>query len=158
MKGQAKALSILLAEFWARQQADSAYPIVKPSSGTRIISGKVFDANNKAPLAYVNVGIPGKNRGTVTQQDGSFVLAIDKDMYEDSIRFSIAGYQARTVKIGQLLSVFLNEKITELKEVVVASRSPKTRRLGNTSTSRSVSIGFLMRFLGAELGVKDQAR
>lgn len=160
LKGQSKALSILLAEFWARQQADSAYPIVKPSNGTRIISGKVFDANNKAPLAYVNVGIPGKNRGTVTQQDGSFVLAIDKEMDQDSIQLSMAGYRGETIpvdrllKTGQPLSVFLNEKITELKEVVVASRSPKTRRLGNTSTSRSVSIGFPMRFLGAELGVK----
>ena len=117
LKGQSKALSILLAEFWARQQADSAYPIVKPSNGTRIISGKVFDANNKDPLAYVNVGIPGKNRGTVTQQDGSFVLAIDKEMDQDSIQLSMAGYRGETIpvdrllKTGQPLSVFLNEKI-----------------------------------------------
>jgi len=154
LKGQTKALSILLAEFWTRQHADSAYPIIKTSNGTRIIRGKVFDANNGAPLAYVNVGIPGKNRGTVTQHDGRFMLAIDQDMYEDSIQFSMAGYQARTLKIGQVHSVFLHEKITELKEVVVASRSPKIRRLGNASTSRSVSVGFPMKFLGAELGVR----
>jgi dienelactone hydrolase len=154
LKGETTPLSILLDGFWTSGHADSTYPIVKRLTGNHLIRGKVFDATDGAPLAYVNVGIPGKNRGTVTQPDGSFVLTIDQDMDEDSLQFSMAGYQARTVKIGQPLRVFLNEKTTELKEVVVASRAPKTRRLGNTSTSRSVSIGFPMRFLGAELGVR----
>jgi pimeloyl-ACP methyl ester carboxylesterase len=154
LKGQTKAMSMLLAECWTKQHADSAYPIAKHANGRHVITGKVFDAKDKAPLAFVNVGIPGKNRGTVTRHDGSFALTIDQEMNEDSIQFSMAGYQARTMKIHQPLSVFLNEKITELKEVVITSRAPKTRRLGNTSTSRSVSVGFPMRFLGAELGIR----
>jgi pimeloyl-ACP methyl ester carboxylesterase len=154
LKGQTKEMSTLLAEFWVNRHADSIYPIAKHANDSHVIRGRVFDAKDKAPLAYVNVGIPGKNRGTVTRPDGSFTLAIDPNMNEDSVQFSIAGYQSRTIMIHQPLTVFLNEKLTELKEVVVTSRAPKTRRLGNTTTARSVSVGFPMRFLGAELGVR----
>jgi CarboxypepD_reg-like domain/X-Pro dipeptidyl-peptidase (S15 family) len=154
LKGQTNTMSMLLAEFWTKQHGDSTYPIAKHANGSHVIRGRVFDAKDKAPLAYVNVGIPGKNKGTVTQHDGRFALAIEREMDEDSIQFSMAGYQTRTIKIHQPFSVFLDEKITELKEVVISSRAPKTRRLGNTTTSKSVSVGFPMRFLGAELGIR----
>ncbi len=154
LKGQPQELAALLAECWTRQHADSAYPVAKPPTDSQIIRGKVFDAKDKTPLAYVNVGIPGRNRGTVTQHDGSFTLAIDKDMNEDSIQFSMAGYQSRTTKPAHSLTIYLNQNFTELKEVVVTQKPRKTRRLGNTTTSKSISVGFPMRFLGAELGVR----
>ncbi len=154
LKGQTKAMSMLPGEFWAKQHADSAYPIPKNANGGQVIKGRVFDAKNKAPLAYVNVGIPGKNTGTVTKPDGRFSLAIGPEMNEDSIQFSMAGYQSQTIRSAQSLAIYLNQHFSELKEVVITSRVPKTRRLGNTTTSRSVSVGFPMRFLGAELGVR----
>jgi dienelactone hydrolase len=154
LKGQTKALSTQLSTFWTTQHADSAYPVAKPLNSKNVIKGKVFDAKDKAPLAYVNVGIPGKNRGTVTQHDGSFTLAIDKDMNEDSLQCSMAGYQAQIIKIHQSLTVLLNRKITGLKEVVVTQKTRKTKKLGNTTTSKSISVGFPMRFLGAELGIR----
>ena len=101
LKGQTKAMSMLLAAFWTKQHADSAYPIAKHANDSHLIRGRVLDAKDKAPLAFVNVGIPGKNRGTVTQHDGSFALAIDPEMSEDSIQFSMTGYQTRTIKNHQ---------------------------------------------------------
>lgn len=154
LKGQPQALSTQLSAFWTTQHADSAYPVAKPQTNKHTIRGKVFDAKDKAPLAYVNVGIPGRNRGTVTKQDGSFTLAIDEDMKEDSLQCSMAGYLAQTISIHQSLTVLLRQKITELKEVVVTQKTHKTKKLGNTTTSKSISVGFPMRFLGAELGVR----
>jgi len=154
LKGKTKAMSMWLAECRTKQHADSVYPIAKHDNGSHIIRGRVFDAKDKTPLAFVNVGIPGKNKGTVTQHDGSFTLTIDGEMDKDSIQFSMAGFQPQTTKIHQPLSVFLNAKIIELKEVVITSKAPRTRRLGNTASSRSVSVGFPMKFLGAELGIR----
>jgi pimeloyl-ACP methyl ester carboxylesterase len=159
LKDQPSGLSTYLAGIW-RQQGDSNYHIVKAPGPAIVISGRVFDARDKAPLAYVNVGIPGKHNGTVTRRDGGFTLAIGVAMTRDSIQFSMAGYRHVTTSIDRLLhpkrslSFFLEEKVTDLQEVMVTSRAPVTRRLGNRSTSKSVSIGFPMRYLGAELGIR----
>ena len=154
LKGQTKAMSMLFGEFWAKQHADSTYPIPKYANGGQVIRGRVFDAKNKAPLAYVNVGIPGKNTGTVTKPDGRFTLAIGPEMNEDSIQFSMAGYQSQTSKPAHSIAIYLNQNFSELKEVVVTQKNRKTKKLGNATTSKSISVGFPMRFLGAELGVR----
>lgn len=159
LKNQPAALSAYLPGIWL-QHADSTYPAVQPLGMSTVITGRVFDAKDKTPLAYVNIGIPGKNTGTVTRQNGSFTLAIQQGMDKDSIRLSMAGYRLATIYIHHLLhlkqpvSIFLDQKVAELQEVIVTSRARITRRLGNRTTSKSVSIGFPMRFLGAELGIR----
>jgi hypothetical protein len=161
LKGRTAPLSNWLAVSRQKNHTDSAYPVVRPMTGKGlVIRGKVLDQKDKTPLAFVNVGIPEKNLGTVTQHDGSFILVIGPELSGDSIRLSMVGYKGQTIKIDRLikqkqpLTFLLGERIAELKEVVVTSKAPRSRRLGNTTTSLFVSVGFPMRFLGAELGVR----
>ena len=141
--------------------ADSVYPSVKSSDRKNdlVIRGRVRDSKRKEPLAYVNVGIPDKNIGTVTQKDGVFAIRLGQELKEDSIRISKAGYDSRTYSIAILLQkkmidIFLNERVVELKEVVVTAKAIKTKKIGNTTTSKFVSIGLPLRFLGSETGIK----
>ncbi|HEY4111069.1 carboxypeptidase-like regulatory domain-containing protein [Puia sp.] len=136
--------------------ADSTYPVVRtaPKNGT-VISAKIIDGEDKAPLAFVNVGIPGKNLGTVTGDQGLFTLPIDPGLANDSLTLSMVGYQPQNIPLKALPGIIqLHRTNTMLTDVVVIGRTRKPRKLGNTTTSRFMSVGFPLRFLGAEIGVR----
>jgi hypothetical protein len=39
--------------------------------------GQVFCINNATPVSYANIGVVGKNIGTVSDEDGRFLLPLD---------------------------------------------------------------------------------
>jgi len=139
-----------------RLPADSSYPVVSSMSGKRTaIAARVLDAEDKTPLAYVNVGIPGENTGTVTNDDGSFKLHIDSHLSNDSLAVSMAGYVRRLIPLKKVPGIILlDRKSGALNEAVVTQIVRPTKIIGNTTASKLLSVGFPMRFLGAEIGVK----
>ncbi len=81
----------------------------------------------------------------------------------DSLKFSMAGYMSQVIPISDLINqkepnvIFLKESFSELKEVVISKRVSRSKTIGNTTTSKFVSIGLPLKFLGTEIGVKTQA-
>ena len=142
---------------------DSIYPVLKTyKKKTFLIKGKVVDMEKNEALPYVNIGINNKNVGTVTQRDGSFRLDIDSAFISDSLTISMAGYQGQTLNISLLIKqskpiiIPLKERYSELKEVVITKKTLPIKILGNTTTSKFISVGLPLKFLGSEVGVKIQ--
>jgi len=134
---------------------DSPYPVVGRSQKVTTIAARVIDGEDNSPLAYVNVGIPGKNVGTVTQEDGSFKLDVDSQLVNDSLAFSMAGYERYMIPLKKIpKTVVMGRRSGGLTEVVVTSSIRRSKVVGNTTTSKLVSVGFPMRFLGSEMGVR----
>lgn len=161
LKNKGDGLSSQLSAIFRQQIGDSVYPQMNKPGKTRelIIKGMVADKKNNEPLAYVNVGIPGKNIGTVTRQDGRFVIHADQNMENDSLKVSMVGYQSATFSIDHLLKknaspILLTEKMADLKAVTVTAKVLKPKKIGNTTTSRFVSVGLPLKFLGSETGIK----
>ena len=134
-----------------------AYNIL--SAQTEIV-GNIKDRNNNEPLAYVNIGIVGKNMGTVSNIEGEFSLKIPFTFNEDTMRLSMIGYESKEFIVKDFISqikenseIFLSESVTRLKEVVVSGRELKTEVLGNKTTSTMVSAGFESNMLGNEVGI-----
>jgi hypothetical protein len=158
-KGKNELLPFL-DSLYQNRIADSSYPLVKIKKNLILVKGKIVDEYNRESLAFVNVGIRNKNIGTVSSQDGNFQLSIDPALKKDSLTFSMAGYQTRIISLKDLLGspkpfiVSLRVKIFELKEVSIISKAMKTEVLGNTTTSRFVSIGLPLKFLGSETGIR----
>lgn len=103
-------------------------------SQTEII-GKVIDAKTQSPLSYVNIGVKNKNIGTVSKEDGSFIISIPSDFQNDSLTFSMVGYHELSFLIKDLVSVKeitvqLKEKTTRLKEVVITGEKLIQRKYG----------------------------
>jgi predicted alpha/beta superfamily hydrolase len=99
------------------------------------ITGKVIDINEHHPLAYVNIGIKEKNIGTVSREDGSFVINIPSQYRSDSLTFSIVGYYESNLSISSLIAdenvvVRLNEKATQLEEVVITGEKLVEKKYG----------------------------
>jgi len=134
---------------------DSRGPVVTRSGKSTTITSRVLDAEDKTPLAYVNVGIPGKNVGTVTREDGSFTLDIDSLQMKDSLAISMAGYQTRGIPIKKASGVILLDRRSGgLPQAVVTQNLRRREILGNRTTSKMISVGLPTRYLGAEIGVR----
>ena len=124
--------------------------------GQNEISGIVLNETSKLPVEYVNIGIAGKNFGTVTDKNGIFNLLIESQYKNDSLLFSCIGYEPYSIKISDLQkdnNIYLKEKSFLLDEIVVSPRIFKERTLGITSKSKFATAGFANNKLGYELGV-----
>ncbi|MBD1392362.1 carboxypeptidase-like regulatory domain-containing protein [Mucilaginibacter glaciei] len=118
--------------------------------------GIVKDAGTGHSLPYVNVGITGKNIGTVTDSAGRYKISLIGHE-ADIIKISMIGYLAQTYQIADFIAgnkkiILLQPSVTQLKEVKVTNRKWKEGVLGNTSQSDNTNAGFSDNILGHEIG------
>lgn len=125
----------------------------------QLFEGKVLLKDTKTGIAFVDVGIIGQNIGTVTDQSGNFSINLEKINDNDSIRFSMIGYDSksflvRSFKEDSIKTIYLSPKSYFLTEVKVFYH--KTRRiiLGSPVNTETLKSGFGENNLGSELGVK----
>lgn len=108
-------------------------------------------------IGYVNISVLGKNRGTVTDQSGRFNLDFGIVYDNDSLRFTMIGYEPVTITSGRLqetMVVFLHPKTYSLPELHIAAPRGRETILGTPVVSESLKSGFSDNTLGAELGIK----
>ena len=122
------------------------------------VTGVVIDANSKQPIQFVNIGIAGKNKGTVSDVNGKFHLVIDSSFDSDSILFTMIGYNPRVIAVSELKSkannkVEMHERNHEIEEVTIKPKNYKEKTLGVTSRSSIIEAGFKHNNLGYEYGV-----
>lgn len=122
------------------------------------ISGIVLNAQNRKPVEFVNVGITAKGIGTVSGIDGRFRLPADSALANDTVRFSMIGYNDFQIPVAGLTGVsgneiLLTEKVYDLTEVVVRPKIFKEKTLGVTTRFKQFSAGFKDNILGYECGI-----
>ena len=88
------------------------------------IKGIVLDKKTLKPLSYASIIVSGKSIGTVTNNNGEFVLKIPYSYkFKDSLIISYIGYQPENKAIDSLLNkkvnIFLSENSTYIKQIVV---------------------------------------
>ena len=126
-------------------------------------SGRVLSTETNSPVGFVNIGIIGKNIGTVSNEHGNFFIKLDKIYDNDSIRFSIIGYKSKTFLVSHfkndsIKTVYLKPVSYELKEVKVKYRRYREIKIGEEVTSSNLVSGFLYNDLGSEMGIKVYTR
>lgn len=125
--------------------------------------GKILSGTTNLGIGYVNVGIIGRNIGTVTDESGNFKINLEKINDNDSIRFSMIGYQSKSFLVSQfkensIKEVYLNPRSYYLREVKIVYIKPRGIRLGTPVTSNDLRSGFANNDLGSELGIKVYVR
>ncbi len=91
-------------------------------SQTQTISGKITDIKTGAPLADVSIKVKGARKGTITNKEGAFSIAVAPT---DKLEISYVGYKTQTLTVGSQtsFSIAMENIGTELGEVVfVGSR------------------------------------
>jgi len=91
------------------------------------ISGVVTSSDDQLPLIGVNVFIRGETRGTVTDNNGYYLLRVDSR--SDTIVFSYVGYQEQKVVpgINDILNIVLEPEVRQLEELVVMAYTEKSK-------------------------------
>lgn len=123
-----------------------------------MVFGKITDAEFNQPLPYVNIGIPGAGIGTVSDEQGYYLLEIPPNNIKDSLYFSMVGFAFQSFKIDQiqgtnekLLNITFKPETTLLNEVVVTSGKWEQIVVGNKTDSKLITTGFTTNKLGNEI-------
>ena len=134
------------------------------------LEGRVMDEASGEGIAYANVGVVGKNVGTVSSAQGHFQIAIDSRYHQDTLRISAVGYQPYQLTVGDFVqrlqddpTVMMTEAVTMMKEIVVKEKKYKGRKLkervlGNTEATMNNETLFETNQLGHEMGVRVKVR
>lgn len=121
------------------------------------ISGFVINEDNGQAIEYTNIGIVGKNIGTVSDYQGKFSIDINSLYDNDSLLFSSIGYFPKQVKVSELrngaVKIALKEKVYEIKQVVIKPHIYKPKTLGVTTRFKKIAAGFKDNLLGYEMGI-----
>jgi hypothetical protein len=125
----------------------------------QIQKGRVLSSETHTPVGFVNIGIIGRNIGTVADINGDYELELDNKYNSDSVRFSMIGYESIAFLISQFRenpekNVYLNPRSYNLQEVKVVYHKPKSVKLGYPVTTTDLRSGFSYNELGSELGIK----
>lgn len=125
-----------------------------------VVFGRVTDTKTGDGIAYVNIGIVGKNKGTVSDIKGQFSLSISDSLLDDSLKFSMAGYLSKSFKVSDFtgtypnpVNVKLEAAVIKLEEFQVYSTKLKEKILGNKTESMAMRAGFSSNELGNEVGI-----
>jgi hypothetical protein len=115
------------------------------AQNSNIINGSTVDSTN-ASIEFVNIGIVGKNIGTVSDDSGSFILNIPNipnENLNDTLTFSRIGYYTKSLRINDLLNqknakIILLQKITQLEKIQIISKAVKSKKQGNITRAKGV--------------------
>ena len=111
-------------------------------SAQNTIKGLVVDAETDEPLIGATILIPGTTKGTVTDLDGTFSLAIPSG--SSSLKVSFIGYDEQTVNISGISEIKISLKSGQvLDEVVVTALGIEAKKSSlSYSTQRIESKGL----------------
>ena len=73
---------------------------------SQTIHGTVQNTTTKSPIGYVNIGIIGKNIGTVSDEKGNFVIELNDKYDKDSLKFSMIGFKNLQFVVGNFKKDF----------------------------------------------------
>jgi tetratricopeptide (TPR) repeat protein len=108
---------------------------------TRIVTGKVTDANTGEGLPGVNVTIKGTTQGTSTRIDGTFTLKVPRGAI---LVFSFVGMKTQEVEADKQTRFDIKMSETSLSEVVVTA-------VGITKEKKSLSYSVQTKIAGVEV-------
>jgi hypothetical protein len=96
------------------------------------MSGLLIDSETNNPIEFANLGVVNKNKGTVSNLDGTFGIKFSKEFVNDSLTISHVIY--KTVKIpirdSKNLVIPLQPNENKLAEVIVTNKKKKKKKIG----------------------------
>ena len=117
-----------------------------------VITGNVKDQETKKPLAYVQIGIPSKKIGTLSNEIGQFTFKSESLAKGDTIFLAYLGYKSRSFILGDSIigidwEVLLEEKAIDLPmSIVSGSTLGPVKKIGYPRTKGKKIVTGWMNF------------
>ena len=117
-----------------------------------IIHGIITNEKTETPLPFVNLGIPSKGIGTVTNVNGEYTFTVPNS--NDSILISLLGFYSKKISTEDFIkspNIGLKEKVFQLREVVIKGSELKHKTIGNKTTSQAIAFNIGSGNAGSEV-------
>jgi hypothetical protein len=105
------------------------------------LTGVVKDKNQKG-VPYVNIGIPAKAFGIITDDNGNFKLKITSEKETDTLQITSIGYYPLVMSVGDFKKacqantpIIVTEEVYQLATTVVRPDEYETKVLGTTTVA-----------------------
>ena len=106
----------------------SEYNIEFSNIKTINIHAKVIDSETLKALPFALAGIKSKNIGTITNEEGIFILKISKKFINEQICISYIGYNNKCIPIINILNndtvIKLKRKYISVQEIIIRNTDP----------------------------------
>jgi hypothetical protein len=103
------------------------------------IKNTIYDFSTQEPVMGANIYIKNTTIGTISNEDGKFLLQVPKENQQDTLIISSIGYKSFKTAIKDFdaeMPIFLDQDVASLDEVVIiAETRPKT---GNDIVLRAI--------------------
>lgn len=94
------------------------------------VTGKILDLESHESVSFASVSVLGQLMGTVSNENGEFVLKIPENLCNDTLIISYLGYQNYFTAISGLDSVehlfYLKRNFVPIQEVIIRNEEPKS--------------------------------
>lgn len=129
------------------------------------IKGVLIDSLNN-PIKYANIGVLRTSLGTVTNENGEFIINLSKKQFSDTLKFSCLGYKSKKILVNDLLNqnssikkIYLKEHSELLEEIILTAQKRDTYTKGKEKIKTRTRVNFAISNknnlnLGAEIGRK----
>lgn len=99
------------------------------------VTGKVIDKLTKEPLPFVSIGVLGQKKGTLTDENGKFIIFINKKT--DTLVVSYVGYHKLLYKVKQInlqhVTIELEDQSELFGEVLIKPKENPALRIINAA-------------------------
>jgi len=124
------------------------------------VDGVIIDTVTNLPIDFANIGIIGKDLGTVANDSGHFHLYIENKFLHDSLTVARLGYFKKSIKISELANerinyIYLIPRTIELDQVQIEAKKFNTKIIGKKTSTKSAVMYFSSDStkLGHEFGI-----
>jgi len=127
------------------------FPLV--AGAQEVLSGRITDSLGLS-VPYVNIGVVGKGKGTVSNSKGQYQIDLTGVAPKDSIYFSHLNYYRRAFAVKDLQrdpKVVLVEHVFELPSFTVSQKKPKLQ----TIKGMGVNVGEVY-YIGEDVLNKEE--
>lgn len=95
--------------------------------GQQLITGSVVDKETGKPVPFASIGVVGTSKGTSTNLEGAFSLAIEG---KATLKITCVGYESLTISSTENLhQLKLSPSATQLNEVVILAKNVNPRNV-----------------------------
>lgn len=116
---------------------------ITPAADKILVTGNVFNKEDKTPMPGANVVVIGETKGTTTDANGNFMIETtdDKELTVSFIGFQTAVVSLKKMKATEKIavSIGLEKDSKELPEIVIVSYSP-IRRSSSINDEPTVAV------------------
>lgn len=110
---------------------------------SQVVSGTVLSKDDGKAIPYAKIGIVNASFGVQADEKGRFELQLDKVSKDKELIVAVPGYKQFRSTVQDFImqnphDIILDEKVTNIQEVVITPKNYKEKNMGVNSKSKSM--------------------